>query len=399
MTGLKNHQKILISSILIVLIALNLIEAVQITQPNEDVLSQVSSILEKVEGIRGLEFKEPPKIIVMTRAEAREHFKPGKPDIERMRLEEDVYKMSLLLGPNYPYVHEKVEQSLGWIAATIGDEIYIIKENFLADPDTARRVIAHESVHVLQRQWFNAPYGGPTLDTTKAIQAAIEGDADLVADLYCNETGIPIHKITDLYTRDPVTALGIFPYVFGDRFVAYLYKKGGWELVNSMYSSLPNTTKVVMFPELYLQNWTPIDIRSEVEKLLPENAKVKYSNRMGAYYVFLIYWGHDADRKRALEEARSWEGDWLMMGDMNESGKIRRVLVWKVVFSDHMHAADFKDFLDKITEENHYADFFLISLTGNEVTLKVARDVKEVKQNETETQDEVNLPDVWIKIP
>lgn len=378
---------------LFILLILSLWGAVSLaSRSNEDVLSEVTQILKEVEKIRGLQFKQQPEIIVLTKSQAREQFKPGRPDLNRMRLEEDVYKMSLLLPPDYPYVHEKVEQSIGWIAATVGDKIYIIAENFMEDRDTARRVIVHESVHVLQKQWFNAPYGGPTLDTTKAIQAAIEGEADLVADLYCNKTGIPIHKITDLYTRDPVTALGIFPYVFGDRFVAYLYKKGGWELVNRMYGNLPNTTKVVMFPQLYLQNWTPVDVRAELSSRVPkDNFTIRYSSRMGAYYVFLIYWGHEVEKEKAMEMARSWEGDWLIMGDLNESGKIKRVLLWEVLFNDEKHAEEFGEFLRDVAKDNNYANFS-VKVKGREILLIAEKEVREEKENENL---EVNLPDLW----
>ncbi|NJF25245.1 DUF4157 domain-containing protein [Thermococcus sp. Bubb.Bath] len=377
---------------LVIVMAASLLAAAQMNSNEGKLRSEINSILQSVERIRGLQFKEPPQIIILTKAQAREEFKPGKPDIQRMRLEEDVYKMSLLLPPDYPYVHAEVEQSLGWIAMTMGDKIYILKENFEADPDTARRVIAHESVHVLQKQWFNAPYGGPTLDTTKAIQAAIEGDADLVADLYCNETGIPIHKITDLYTRDPVTSLGIFPYVFGDRFVAYLYRKGGWKLVNGMYYNLPNTTKVVMFPELYLQNWTPVDVRANLSSYLPKsNFTVRYSGRMGAYYVFLIYWGHDAEKEKAMEMARSWEGDWLVMGDINESGKIERVLFWEVLFSDDEHAKDFGEFLKGIAKNDNYANFS-VEVKGREVLLTARKELVEVPEN---ANMEINMPSLW----
>ncbi|MDV3102985.1 eCIS core domain-containing protein [Thermococcus waiotapuensis] len=385
-------SKKILAAGLVVLIALSLWAATELeNQDSETVLSEVSKILKAVEEIRGLQFEEQPEIIVLTKREARELFEPGKPDIDRMRLEEDVYKMSLLLPPDYPYVQEKVEQDLGWIAATVGDKIYIIRENFFGDVNTARRVIAHESVHVLQKQWFDAPYGGPTLDTTKAIQAAIEGDADLVADLYCNETGIPIHKITDLYTRDPVVGLGVFPYVFGDRFVEYLYRKGGWGLVNSMYQNLPNTTKAVMFPELYLENWTPVDVRENVEKL-QENLSVKYSSSMGAYYVFLLYWSHNYSKDVAMDMARAWEGDWLIMGDLTENGTLARVLVWEVVFEDESHANSFAGLLRTLSSNNTYASFS-IRQNGETVVLKSVKNLPEVKAYENKT--EVNLPDLW----
>ncbi|WP_456365508.1 eCIS core domain-containing protein [Thermococcus sp.] len=384
---MKMKEKIAVA--LIAVLILSLAASVQTIRPKENVLSEAQAILKSVEAIRGLQFKEPPRIVVLTRAEAEKMFKPGKPDVERMRLEGDVYKMSLLLKPDYPYVHEKVEQSVGWIAATVGDTIYIIEENFLSDPATAKRVIAHESVHVLQKQWFNAPYGGPTLDTTKAIQAAIEGDADLVADIYCNETGIPIHKITDLYTRDPVTDLGIFPYVYGDRFVAYLYRKGGWSLVNSMYGSLPNTTKDVMFPKLYLENWTPVNLREGAVAMLPKGSKIVYSNRMGAFYVFLIYWGHGASMANSTEMAEAWVGDWLVVGDSKEGNLTNRTLVWNVEFKDSESAADFADFLRGLARGNPYAHF-TIKEAEKRVVLRSWR-MEGAEGNEGKTA----LPDLW----
>ena len=245
---MRDYQRKLVVLGLVLLLISTLQAAERIVLTPNTVLDQVNEILDQVQEIRNLTFKERPKIVVITKKEALAMWKPGKPDLERMRIEELVYKMTLLLPPDYQYIKKESERSANWIAATVGDTIYVIQENFLSNLDVAQRTIAHESVHVLQKQWFDAKYGASTYDGTVAVKALVEGDADLVADIYCERNGIPIYKIRSL-SGDPLSDLHIFPYVFGDRFVRYLYEKGGWELVNEAYRHYPISAQQVMHPE------------------------------------------------------------------------------------------------------------------------------------------------------
>ncbi|MCD6372897.1 MAG: hypothetical protein J7L37_05055 [Thermococcus sp.] len=352
---------------LIVLLVSALYAAERLTIEPGALLEEVDEILDQVQEIRNLTFKERPKIVVLTKSEALAKWKPGKADIERMKIEELTYKMTLLLPPDYQYIKEETERKAGWIAATVGDTIYIIRENFMANPDIARRTIAHESVHVLQKQWFDAKYGADTYDGTIAVQSLIEGDADLVADLYCERNGIPIHKIRSL-SGNPLTDLHIFPYVFGGRFVRYLYEKGGWELVNAAYLRYPVSAQQVMHPELYLQNVTPLNVTLET----PPGSRVLREDRLGEYYVYLLL--RDVaklDNESAWNVSSAWLGDRLVLAQ-NTDGYI---LQWKVLFSSKEAAKAFGETLEELARGNTYARY-TIMIEGKTVLLKAVRGVR-----------------------
>ncbi|ASI99146.1 hypothetical protein [Thermococcus celer] len=349
---------------LVILLLSALYAAQRMTSNADAVLKEVNGILDEVQEIRNLTFKEKPGIVVLTKEEALAKWKPGKADIERMRVEELTYKMTLLLPPGYRYVKEESERSADWIAATVGDTIYIILENFVGNPDVARRTIAHESVHVLQKQWFDARYGADTYDGTIAVQSLIEGDADLVADMYCQRNGIPIHKIRSL-SGDPLTDLHIFPYVFGDRFVRYLYEKGGWGLVNEAYRRYPVSAQQIMHPELYLENVTPLNVTID----RPGDSRVLKEDRLGEYYVYVLL--RDVAKLgngTAWEVSSAWRGDGLLL-TKNASGYL---LMWKVVFSNGNAAETFGETLSKLAEGNAYANY-TIRIEGDSVLLVAKR--------------------------
>ncbi|QDA32084.1 DUF4157 domain-containing protein [Thermococcus indicus] len=359
----KLSEKLAVLGLIILLVSA-LYAAERLTVNPSAVLGEVNGILDQVQEIRNLTFKERPKIVVLTKSEALAKWKPGKADIERMKIEELTYKMTLLLPPDYQYVKKETERSANWIAATVGDTIYIIQENFMADPDTARRTIAHESVHVLQKQWFDAKYDADTYDGTIAIQSLIEGDADLVADLYCERNGIPIHKIRSL-SGNPLTDLHIFPYVFGDKFVRYLYEKGGWELVNEAYGHYPVSAQQVMHPELYLENVTPTNVTLSE----PPSSRVLKEDRLGEYYVYLLL--RDVAKledETSWNVSSAWRGDKLLL-TQNASGYL---LQWKVAFSSGSAARTFGETLSKLAEGNTYANY-TIRIEGNSVLLIAKR--------------------------
>ncbi|ASJ06011.1 eCIS core domain-containing protein [Thermococcus pacificus] len=359
----KPHDRIL-ALVLLGVLLLSLYSAVRLnTHPNA-VLDQVNLILSQVQEIRGLNFKEPPQIVVITRAKALEMWKPGKPDLERLHREELVYKMTLLLPPDYDYIKEEHERSAGWIAATVGNTIYIIRENFMGDLDTARRTVAHESVHVLQKQWFDAKYGADTFDGTLAVQALVEGDADLVADIYCKRNGIPIHKIRSL-SGDPLTDVHIFPYVFGDSFVRYLYERGNWTLVNGAYTRYPRTTLEVMEPELYLKNFTPVNVALSP----PNGSQVLRDDRMGAFYVYVLLKDvAKLDNETAWNVSTAWLGDRLILARTSDG----YVLLWGITFSNEGAAEEFTETLKKLAQDNSYASRE-IYVDGKTVLLKAVR--------------------------
>ncbi len=363
MRGVKE----LASISLMAIVLLSLYASIRVAYSGDAVLNEIGSIINEVQEIRELKFKEMPQIILITKSQALAMWKPSPRDREQMAIEELTYKMTLLLPPDYNYMKDQRERSAGWIAATVGNRIYIIRENFLSNGAVAKRSIAHELTHVLQKQWFDARYSEDTFDGTLAIRALVEGDADLVADLYCERNGIPIYKIRSL-SGDPMTDINIFSYVFGDRFVRYLYSLGGWKLVNEAYSTYPTSTAQVMHPKLYIENVTPQNVSVNI----PKNWKVIRNDRLGEFYVYILL--RDAAKETnetAWNISSSWLGDRLILATNGTD----YILLWKVEFSDTKAATRFGEILGKLSRGNTYATYN-IRMEGKSVILKAVRRVR-----------------------
>lgn len=328
-----------------------------------EVLSSVKEIGKDVEGIRNLTFKAEPRIVVLTKEEALRKWAPSKPSPELLMWEE-IYKLTLLAPPDYSLIRGEQRATASWIAATSGNTLYIIEENFRETGDTAYRVIAHELTHVLQKQYFDPTYG-ETLDEKLAMQALVEGDADLVADTYCRLHGIKIEKITSFPFKDLPVELYYFPYVFGDRFVEYLHEKGGWELVNSAYSKRPLSTAQVMHPELYLTYTPPVEVNLSAEGTLHEDT-------MGEFYIYLLVSGH-LGNETGWRVAEGWRGDRLIL--LTNGSK---VLIWKTVWASEKDAREFYDAMREISKDSTYARVTL-KLEGMEVLYEAVRESRSGK--------------------
>lgn len=309
--------------------------------PPDIILEKAKWVKSEVEAIRRLSFETEPKFIIITREDAKLLFGPAKPN-ERLKLWEKVYKLTFILPPEASLFKEKTESKAGWIATTVDSKVYIIRENFMVSEDVSLRTLAHELVHILQKS-LNATYSGKTLDSTLAMRALIEGDADLVADMFCIKNGIRIYKIRNISREDLYWSLNVFPYVFGDSFVAYLYQKGGWELVNKSYKNPPKSTKAVIFPELYLSNWSPIEV-----EISPIPGEPLLDDTLGAYYVFLVSW-KVYNWNESMEIARGWEGDKIIL--------TKDLLIWKVAFSEKDSAWKFYLALKKLANSTRIAKY------------------------------------------
>ncbi|KUJ99588.1 MAG: Uncharacterized protein XD43_0748 [Thermococcales archaeon 44_46] len=331
--------------------------------PSEDaqqVLQIASNISKEVEEIRGLSFKENPKIIVLTKEEALKKWGPSREDYQEIKKWELIYKMTFLVPPDYNLTKTREKETASWIAVTSGNKVYIISENFFKTGDTAKRVLAHEFTHVIQKQYFDPKYP-ETLDGSLAIKALIEGDADLTADLYCKKHGIRIEKITSLYLKDPPINFGYFPYVFGDKFVEYLYQKGGWELVNEAYTNPPQTTQQIMHPELYLAKVLP----QEVEISLGRDYRIIHEDRLGEFYFYLLLVTNGVDQEEASRISIAWRGDRIILAE----NSTHYLVIWKSLWNDDRALQEIQNLLTKKANESTKVEA-QVTVSGNELMLK-----------------------------
>jgi len=134
-----------------------------------------------------------------------------------------------------------------------------------------RLTYAHEYTHALQDQNFDIEEGlnytneacEEDSERCAAVQALLEGDASMleldwfynyatqqdmidIQDFYA-EYESPIYDTAPDFLREDF----IFPYIYGQTFVEYLYNLGGWEAINDAYRNVPVSTEQILHPERY----------------------------------------------------------------------------------------------------------------------------------------------------
>jgi hypothetical protein len=237
---------------------------------------------------------------------------------------------------------------------------------------TERLTYAHEYTHALQDQNYDIENGlnysseacEEDSERCAAIQALLEGDAStLELDWFYNyATSQDLTDIQNFYQdyESPVYDSApaflqedfLFPYVYGQAFVEYLYNIGGWDAVNAAYSNLPVSTEQILHPERY-----PDDVPNNPEypDLLPvlgDQWRELDSGVMGEWYTYLIL-AHGRDPDGRLDETEAqiasdgWDGD-IYIVYYNEDEEA--VLV--IMHSDWESSNDARQFFDSFRKHS-----------------------------------------------
>lgn len=200
-----------------------------------------------------------------------------------------------------------------------------------AEAEKARGILAHEIEHALQDQYFGRPSAAAaeamTDDAQLAYSSLLEGDAMLTMFAYlAAERGVPfqrmVRRTADLMRDVPAErflendgdaalfrALPIvrerllFRYHAGTGMVAELYRAGGLDLVNHMFSSPPVSTEQVIHPEKYLQGETPISLPPPEP---PSGFRALGSGTLGELETRVVL---ERCTKGAAQVAAGWGGD------------------------------------------------------------------------------------------
>ena len=307
------------------------------------ILETINDVKLRVEEIRGLKFPKELHVEVIDTKWVLEHWAPPTKPREEEIYEEVVFKLTLLVPPNFSIVESERKWTASFMAATVGYTLYVVKDVFNIEDPVSRRALAHELTHILQYHYFHPEYPS-SLDGKLAVLALVEGDADYVADLYCNLTGIPPRPKVGIPVDEPYMALKLFPYIFGEGFVEYLYSKGEWELVNNAYANPPESTEQVLNPEKYLEEEEPVNVRISLSKY----GEPLYVNTMGEYYILLIL-ASKIDMKKAFKAAQGWGGDCLVL--YREQDKW--ILCWNITWDTDLDAQEFYEaFTEALAEIN-----------------------------------------------
>lgn len=199
---------------------------------------------------------------------------------------------------------------------------------------TERLTYAHEYTHALQDQNYDIENGlnysseacEEDSERCAAIQALLEGDASMLElDWFYNyATSQDLTDIQNFYQdyESPVYDNApaflqedfLFPYVYGQGFVEYLYDIGGWDAINAAYSNLPVSTEQILHPERYPNDVPNNPDHPDLSPILGDQWRELDSGVMGEWYTYLIL-AHGRDPNARLDDTEAqiasdgWEGD------------------------------------------------------------------------------------------
>ncbi|HEV8247796.1 MAG TPA: hypothetical protein VGP93_18610, partial [Polyangiaceae bacterium] len=231
-------------------------------------------------------------------------------------------------------------------------------------------VLAHELTHSLQIQHFTVPDLAALTDEDSRLaqNAVLEGDAMLVMVSYlAYRNRIPLNRALvraasaasdrefDRYNRarggqralqnaPPLLRERMsFPYLQGMTFVSALFRAGGFELVNKIYSKPPVTSEQVLHPQKYLSGELAVPVRAPEP---PRGYKVVASGRVGELQISAIL-SYCIAPERAAEAAAGWGGDaYAVAVDSAQHG----ALLWATSWDDEREAKQFEDSLREYVE-------------------------------------------------
>lgn len=229
-----------------------------------------------------------------------------------------------------------------------------------------RLTYAHEYTHALQDQNYDIENGlnyssdacEEDSERCAAVQSLLEGDASMLELEWFNSysTTQDLMDIQDFYQNYESPILDsapdflqedfIFPYIYGQSFVEYLYNIGGWDRVNAAYNDLPQSTEQILHPERYPDD-RPIAVDTpDFNTVLGDQWRMLDSGVMGEWYTYLIL-AHGRDPDAQLDEIESqiasegWGGDYYIVY-YNEQDQAT-ILVMHTVWESENDAAQFYD--------------------------------------------------------
>ncbi len=256
--------------------------------PASDLTAEQARVVEEVKGqvaaIRGLAWKGTLPIKVLTKEQLAQRVRTlNATEIaenrDELTIDESILKLLQLIGKEVDYAKTIDAILSGGVLGFYDDEA---KELFVGgggsatlDPAT-RATLAHELTHALTDQHFDFGTRTKALDDqnrseeTSAFSALIEGDAELVANLWQErhlsererrQAASGSSADPSVYASAPPYLLAslFFPYQDGLNFVQSRYKAGGFAEVDKAYRNPPTSTEHILHPETYAsgQTWTP----------------------------------------------------------------------------------------------------------------------------------------------
>ncbi|MDW8021151.1 MAG: hypothetical protein RMI78_00765 [Nitrososphaerota archaeon] len=299
----------------------------------EGVRELLRHVMEWVESRRGLSFKEEVDVVILTREWVVQHWGVGSLNLTETRLEERLLKSLFMIPWDFNLTEFKVGRAGYIVAASAGNTVYIVKEEFNPDNELrAGAILVHELMHILQGEYFDLP-DPSTSDEGNAFDALIEGEAGLISSQYISEHGEFGGGLSE-GDLDPLTALWLFPYIHGRPFVEYVHEKGGWDGVNEIYEDPPRSTAEILHPEKYSEGWRPV--KPSLPPEIGGEWRLVMQDTLGEYFIRQMFRAH-LPSSTANMSAEGWRGDVVQIYEKGDAYVMR----WKIVWEDSEEAMEF----------------------------------------------------------
>ena len=321
-------------------------------------------LLQVADGIsrsRGLEFLREVRPQLVTRRQIADRLVSNidAEDQEDLASLQELYWVLGLLHPSqelYPLFLELLKEQVVGLFDLREEDLLVLAESLPLD-FTGNLTLAHELVHALQTQHFEAlslvEDAKASLDRGLAMRGLLEGDATFSSGMY-SISSLGVQELLKLLADAESTASPVFdtappvlkktltfPYNAGYDFIAALWETGSsWTAVNAAYSRPPFSTEQVLHPAKYLAGEVPRQVSlPPLPASFGGSWSVVKEDVMGEF-LLRTYLESELDDSTAGRAAAGWGGDRFQVL-RSDSGE--RAFVYMAVWDTSEDAREFFD--------------------------------------------------------
>lgn len=340
----------------------------------------------RLEQLRGLKFKSPVPVVALKPEEAQRVIEADlKRDYSDERLWADGTAASLvgLAPPQFDLKQETLKQALTQFGGVYSDhlkEIVLMARGVGGMPPNISWFsfqsgflgsrLAHELTHALQDQNLGLEAKQEQLkdetDQSVAFDSVVEGDATLAGVGYAADgldTNVVNRLVSNLdgMTRrlntwaadnnvpEALYVPGIFAHTEGIKFVAEVYRRGGWPAVDALYTNRPVSSQQIMNPQLYFEHESPARIRLDGYHQLLPSAVAVHTDTFGELFLRVILERNLGATSAYTNLAQRWAGDRMVI--LKQGSSI--TVLWMLAFSDPSSAAQFAAVYSSVLDRVH----------------------------------------------
>jgi hypothetical protein len=243
-----------------------------------------------------------------------------------------------------------------WVAGfyRADEQDIVIIDRAASNPERDSLILVHEFIHALQDRALGLPAfreaHAHSIDSLWTINAMIEGEARLHETRYgVSAFGLNPAQVdwqahfqgaVELGEKDMldapspyVASFRVFPYLWGARYLHFVWRAGGTAALVEQLAAPPVTTRVLMasLEQAAVEDFRPV---APSAPAAPESWTLVEEATLGAWGTFLIL-GRSAARETARAIAHGWRGDGLWI---YANADAVTAVAWRAEFADEATA-------------------------------------------------------------